>query len=292
MTNRAEGPVVVAVDGSEDGLRATRYGAMEASRGNRRLRLVHALHETVPWAPDIPELAPEAMRATAEAFLVDAERAAREVGGAKLDIDTEVMRGPRAKALLDRTEDASLVVAGTRHSAWKRVVTGSTSVALAARADCPVVCVPEGWAADDPHGLVVAAVDGSPASKTVLEAAITHCERRGDALVVAHAWRPSVIYDGGSAATVETEWRRIAAAQLDRIVEEAQSAHPDVKMTSELRYEFPADALTRMSDAADLMVVGRHGHGGLLGINIGGTARALIRTGACPVEIVPTPDDW
>ncbi len=291
MTTLREGPVVVAVDGSDDARRAVRYGALEAQRSGQPLRLVHVIHETVPWTPAIPAYTHEALHAAGAEFLDDAVRIADELTGGAVEIDVVLVRGPRVTALLDKSEDASLLVAGTRHSAWKRVVTGSTSVGLAARADCPVVCVPEGWTSSG-RGHVFAAVDGSPASKQVLAAALAHCDLRGDDLTVVHAWRPSVIYDAGSAATIETEWRRIASAQLERMVEEAQAAHPNIKVSMDLMYESPADALTRVSPDADLMVVGRHGHGGLLGINIGGTARALIRTGACPVEVVPTPDDW
>lgn len=288
MTTRREGPVVVAVDGTEDGLRATRYAALEAQRTGRTLRLVHVLHDTVPWNPMFVAFPSEKMEAHGHELLDEAERVARETGGA--EVDRVLTEGARAVGLLHQIDDAALVVVGTRHSEFKRVFTGSTSVALAARAPCPVVCVPESWTAETPVGTVIAAVDGSPATEAVLAAGFDHAERRHSDVLVLHAWRPSVVYDKGSAATVESKWREIAQAQLEPVVEAAQAAYPDVKASLDLRYEFPADAMERVSGEAGLLVLGRHGHGGLFGHTIGGTARAMIRAGKCPVEIVPLPE--
>jgi hypothetical protein len=45
---RSAGPVVDAVDGTDDGARALRYGVDQARRFDRRLRLVHVPHQAVP----------------------------------------------------------------------------------------------------------------------------------------------------------------------------------------------------------------------------------------------------
>lgn len=289
MNTRLDGPVVVAVDGTEDAARAVAYGAREASRRGRALRLVHVLHESVAWTPAVPAFTHETLHAAGAACLEDAVTIAQELTGGELEIHLALERGPRVPVLLEHASDASLVVVGTRHATWKRVATGSTSVSLAARAMCPVVCVPGAWTPTLEHDRVLVGLDGSPVSQDVLATAYEEAESRAASLVVLHAWRPRMVYDATTARLVESEWRRLATLSLERMLDVQRAAHPDVKCSLELHHRPPADTLARATADTDLVVLGRRGHGGALGLHLGGIARTLIRTSSCPVEIVPVP---
>ena len=80
------GPILVAVDGTEDGDRALRFGVEEARRRSCGLRLVHVPHETIPMAPMLPLFAAStlheigALHAAALATLAWAGRLA-QLGG-------------------------------------------------------------------------------------------------------------------------------------------------------------------------------------------------------------------
>ena len=291
MITRLDGPVVVAVDGTEDAMRAVGYGALEASRQGRSLLLVHVLHETVAWTPAVPAFTHETLHAAGAAYLEDAVTVADELTDGDLDIQVKLEHGPRVPMLLEHATDASLVVVGTRHATWKRVATGSTSVSLAARAVCPVVCVPGAWSSSIVHGRVLVGLDGSTLSEDVLATAFEEAQSRGASLAVLHAWRPRMVYDATTALLVEGEWRRLATISLERMLDVQQAAHPDVKCSLELHHQPPADTLTRATADTDLVVLGRRGHGGALGLHLGGVARTLIRTSSCPVETVPVPQE-
>jgi nucleotide-binding universal stress UspA family protein len=282
--------VVVGVDGSDDSERATRYAVEEALRTQRRIRLVHVVPETVPMASMMPLYGSETLEAVGRRILGDAEALVLELCDEVLAVETVLAHGPRYGAILAHTQDAALVVLGRRPSMIARIRTGSTSSAIAARAECPVVTVPEEWTDAPRHGRVVAAVDGSTASKEVLRAGLAAAHERSAELVVLHAWRPMAPYEsalaGGRAADA---WQRQAEPVVWAMIAGLRAEHPDVEVQVELHYERTADALVAAGRTADLLVMGRRGDGPSFGISLGAKPRALLRAGVCPVEIVPVP---
>ncbi len=163
---------------------------------------------------------------------------------------------------------------------------------MAAKADCPVYCVPASWAPARTSHRIIAGVDGSGSSYQVLERAYAEADQRGASLTVVHAWRPSDIYDHAIGThQIETDWETCARRNLTELVAGRGERFPDLKVRLDLQYDWPATALERATKDADLVVLGQRGHGGPLGLAIGSTARALLRTGHCPVEIIPVEDE-
>ena len=78
-----------------------------------------------------------------------------------------------------------------------------------------------------------------------------------------------------------------AAEEMDKTLAPFREVHPDVPVQVDLRHEFAGPALVSATEEADLMVVGRRGHGAPFGVYLGSLARMLIREGACPVEVAP-----
>ena len=280
------GPVVVAVDGTADGVRALKYGVQQALRTGRRLRLVHVPHETMPMAPMVPLFAGEALHSIARHVLADAEEQATDLGAE--DVEAVVADGPRVPAILRHAGDAAVLVVGPRSSGLRRRLTGSTTTGVAHRATCPVVSVPAEWSPDVAGDGVVAAVDGSQHSATIIAAGLSAAHERGCGLTVVHAWRPSGQYD---AAIVERAmidpWRVQVTRELTRLSSALRAEYPDVPVKLRVEYHSTVPALVESSRHAELLVLGRRGRGAPFGLPLGSVARAMIGVAHCPVEVVP-----
>lgn len=288
QAGRRRDVIVVGVDGSADALRAVRYATEEIGRSGGRLRLVHVVPETVPMAALLPLRGADALVEVGQRLLAEAESLASLTLPDGEPVETVLAHGRRIDFLLAHSRDAGLVVLGRRPSLLAHIRTGSTTSAMAARADCPVVGVPDEWSQAPRHGRVVAAVDGSATTPAVLREGLRAAHDRHAMLVVLHAWRPLAPYESvlASAAAADT-WQRQAEPVLWAMVAGLRAPYQNVEVQVDLHYERTADALVAAGRSADLMVMGRHGGGPSLGMQLGATPRALLRAGVCPIEVVP-----
>jgi nucleotide-binding universal stress UspA family protein len=62
----------------------------------------------------------------------------------------------------------------------------------------------------------------------------------------------------------------------------------EVEWTVQPHYESASVALHTAAEAADLLVLGRHGHGPFHGLGLGSTVLTMLRTSPCPVMVVPS----
>jgi nucleotide-binding universal stress UspA family protein len=83
------------------------------------------------------------------------------------------------------------------------------------------------------------------------------------------------------------EWMASAGEEMDKTLAPFREVYPDVAVEVDLRHEYAGPALLAAAEEADLIVVGRRGHGAPLGIYLGSLARLLIREAKCPVEVTP-----
>lgn len=284
----ARAVIVVGTDGSTDSDRAIAYAVQQALRTGWSLRIVHVIPEAVPMTPMLPLFSADSLRAVGSEILGAAADLVRELSKDQVVAETVLAHGPRVPALLAHTYDAALIVLGRRSSTLARIRTGSTTAAVAGRADCPVVAVPEEWTSAPEHGHVVAAVDGTPASVDVVRTALGAAHERGADLVVVHAWRPLAPYDLAFGGAASEAWMRQAEPAVWSLVAGLRAEFPDVEVRVDVRYEHTVDALVDAGEEADLLVMGRRGEGAFLGSALGSKARTLLRAGVCPVEIVPT----
>jgi nucleotide-binding universal stress UspA family protein len=283
----APAPITVAVAGEERA--ALAYALSEARRTGSPVRLVHVI-EPVPM-PAMPVGPMVGFHDFERAGAQLLDRAVEELRSLDADVSVEssLRRGPVAPVLVAESRNSRLLVLQHRAlSRLARVFTGSTSTAVAARARCPVVSVPENWRTGDRQTVVVGVdPDGEPAH--ALAAAFVEAENRDAALLVLHAWRLAIQYAAlGGPTDVEQEWRQRSQLAVEQAVTRAGDGHPQVKTTIELPYVEPADAIERASEEADLLILGRRTRRGPL--RIGSVARALIRVSKCPVMVVPLPD--
>ncbi len=283
-------PVTVCVNG--DNHAALRFAVAEARRTDSSLRIVHAA-EFLPRPTSSPLIAAGAYSDVAHRVVARATAFVQDEFGNEpavaQGIEGFVLRGRPTRALLDESTSARCLVLEHRDlSRAARVLTGSTSIGVAARAECPVFSVPEGWT-ETQHGLVVVGVDERGGPVDVLREGLTQAAERGTPLTVLHAWRlPGAYTDLGDERMVEQAWRDGTLPELRAALARLADDFPTVKATIEMTYSFPVEALMSASEQADLLVLGRRARRGPL--RIGSLARSLVRVARCPVLVTPVPE--
>ncbi|MCQ9131684.1 universal stress protein [Streptomyces hilarionis] len=284
-------PLVVGVDGSDSSLEAVDWAVDEAARHHAPLRLLHASR----WEryeggrPSFTSGRPSEVVMADHIIASSAERA--RLRDPELKVSGEVLPDDAASALLDAAPASFALVTGSRgRSGTLGLLLGSVSLAVAARAACPVFVV----RGDEPsrqgsHGRIVVGVADSADGSAAVRFALREAEARGCALRAVRAWRrpahggrPPVADDAASA------YEEQAAALIgDALRDEAGRPRADVHREA---VEGPAHrVLLDASAGADLIVVGaprRHGH---FGLQFGRVVHVLLHHSSCPVAVVPQP---
>lgn len=281
-------PVVVGVDGLPASQGAISYAAVEAQRRGVGLRLVNVFPAMYPLAPIRP-IPSVSLEETGQAILRLASTWATSAAPG-LTVTTELVSGDRVECLVRAAESASLVVLGQGESRLPaRIWTGHTPIGVAARAACPVMCVPSAWNPDGPrHGRVVVGFKSVEQDAELLAAGFAQAAARDAELVVQHSWYIPIAYADPISAYVSGDaWREEFEAGIEGDVEGLRAAHPDVVVRIEALYDQPAHALVDASERADLLLLSRRTHGLTPRWHVGGTARALLRESRCPVQVIP-----
>ena len=138
---------------------------------------------------------------------------------------------------------------------------------------------------------IVVGVDGSPESHAALRWAISHAEGHRVAVRVVTAWSP---VRGSTFDTVHPENDPVpllaAETVLARAAAEAGVDVGDRTVGTARVPGHPAEVLVRESADADLLVVGTHGHGGIVGALRGSVSNYIAAHAACPVVLVRRPE--
>ncbi len=218
-------------------------------------------------------------------------------------VETQYWLGSPASQLVSASKDADLVVVGSRgRGRLLAGVLGSTSYAVAAHAQCPVVVVrgqdpdPSGASAPVPHPGpghdVVVGLDDSPSSERALEAAAEVAEREGAALHVVRIAQPASMeaWTYAETALAGTEVTHALRDHAERAVTEAtdrvRARHEGLQVTGEVLFGDPGQSLADLGATAGLIVVGSRGHGGFTGMLLGSVSHRVIHNARCPVMVV------
>lgn len=282
-------PVLAAVDGSKEALHAAEWGAHEARRHGVPLRLVHVMRDTVYVAGGmVPPPASLYSQRTRDAVHHLLDEACRHAQAACPDVvvDTQVLHGPVAPALIDLSAHARTLVLGVRGmGVVERVVVGSVAGHVVTHARCPVVVT---RSADAGLGdCIVAGVDGSPVSEEALALAFEQASWQGVPLRVVHAvdiGENLYLYasDAEHAEELRAEARLLVAEQLAG----HRERFPDVEVRLEVSDHPAVEALLDAAVGARLLVVGSHGRGAFRGMLLGSVSKAVVRHAPCPVAVV------
>lgn len=138
---------------------------------------------------------------------------------------------------------------------------------------------------------IVVAVDGSPASTVAAGWAAREAAMRNIPLTVVHAVStptatfPPVPYPESLVTSLEDEGKK-AIMHATKVAEDAMPADRAVPIGRKLVYAAPAPALLKMSDTAEMIVMGSSGRGLLARGLLGSVSSTVVRHANCPVAVV------
>ncbi len=305
--------IVVGVDGSDQSICALVWAAEEAQRRLTPLHVVTAYTVPVFAASSMDAgyatLDDSVIREGAEAVL---EQAVDKIAGYNLDVDSRVETGDAAGVLLELSEQAELIVVGTRgRGGFMGRLLGSVSSAVPAHAECPTVTIPLACAPrlgdldielprskeqavrpEDIEKVVVVGVDGSEQARNATLVAAEQAERLGYPLKLVCALPPFT----GSLAWVPAPLDREALyadirEQLDAGVAWIKSHFPNLHVIGEVQDGSPVELLIEASRRSELLVVGTRGRGGFAGMLLGSTSQGVLHHARGPVMVVPDRQD-
>lgn len=283
-------PVVVGVDGSYPAIRAARWAAAVAQRMAAPLKIVNAKpYLGRNFSDAIANLRAAqivAQEECADAILAAAEHAVR-ADHPDLAVTTERASQPADQALAELSRHARLVVLGCDEvSLGKAILIGSTTMAVATHAACPVVAFRGDLTAPSGQPVVVG-VDGDPSNHAALAAAFEFAQLFGVAVLAVHAWstrRPP----GDVTLPVMIDWKAIEDGEqthLEHTLAPWRQRYPDVPVSSVVDPDKPSRALMNHAADAQLAVVGSRGRNLLAGAVLGSTGLNLLHHSAVPVMI-------
>lgn len=129
---------------------------------------------------------------------------------------------------------------------------------------------------------IVVGVDGSQGSEDALRWAARYAELIGADLDALIAWSLPEIY-----AYASRDYAADARAALTRSVERALGPDGAEHVTLHVVEGHPATALTAHCPGAQMLVVGKHGHGGFVGMSLGSVSHHCVSHACCPTVVVP-----
>ena len=274
--------VVVGVDGSEQSEHALRWavGAAGARGATVRAVLVWSLLDQhreagVPFDPDYGER--EALEYL-HRFVADA------LGDGANAVEHEVVCDLPVEGLLGAAAGSELLVVGARGlGGFRDLLLGSVSRRVLEGSDVPVAVIRGPAPAS---GSVVVGADGSAESMGAVRWAADEAVRRGQELVVVHAWTvPWPIDAAGHAAVVG-----ICESQAERVLTEAVSvARREGLHVRPVLVQGGASAalLEAAGRDAELLVVSSRGRSGPLARLLGSVSHQLAHHAPVPLVVVP-----
>jgi len=282
--------IIVGVDGSSASDAAVSWAAHDAVIRGLPLTLMH-VHDPAARAWSQAKMLDEVagwQKAEGRGVLANASKIAHDItkDASQITIGGELQFSAPGPTLVDRSEDADLIVVGTDgRGALARGLLGSVSSGLVRHARCPVAVIHDGeppvpQPTDAP---VLVGVDGSSVSELATEIAFDEAARRGVGLIALHAWTTSELIElpGVDWPAVKTEEECLMSEALAGW----QERYPDVTMSKLLVCDQPARALVETSQSAQLVVVGSHGRNALTRTFLGSVSNAVVQSVRVPVIV-------
>lgn len=286
-------PIVVGIDGTKEAVDAARWAGGLAMRHGEPLRLVHAMTGVeeallVASAPEATEDVGEYPRALGHAVLQDAAEAVHaDYSG--LHLLRTLSQDSPADALIKHSHHARMVVTACPDvSASGAVLVGSTTLAVATHAACPVVAW-RGEAVTLNDRPVVVGVDEDHVSNEAIVTAfeLADCIGVGLTAVNAMSARRTV---GEVDIPYLVDWEALKDEARERLVDiVALVAHrwPNVAVSYAVEMGRASRVIVDCTASAQLVVVGSRGRGAVASALLGSTGLGLLHHAQVPVVICP-----
>ncbi|WP_255947439.1 universal stress protein [Streptomyces odontomachi] len=290
-------PIVVGVDGSDGSLRALDWALAEAQLRGAPLRLVH-VRQYAAWTR--PEALATSPQQPAD-DLVLARVLSSLTGRTHLpELDSSSLEGAPGAVLTEAGQSAQLLVLGSRgRGGFASLLLGSSGMAAARDAPCPVVVVPRpgrevpDTGPTEPGPRIVVGVSAETPDTDALSFACAEAARHVARLhvVCAYPW-PAYAWAGPGDFVPTPEDQEAAQAatadQLDEILGPYRASYPDVTIQPKVLPGDAAGHLVAASKDAVLVVVGRHRRRLLHPTRLlGSVTHAVLLHAAAPIAVVP-----
>ncbi|MEV6056595.1 universal stress protein [Streptomyces sp. NPDC052107] len=290
-------PVIAAVDGSDDSLRALEWAFDAARRRAATLRVVHVRQYAAWGQADVLVAAQPEVEGDPVLDDVRTRLAERGAGPA---VEYVAVEGVPGAVLPELGVDAQLLVLGSRgRGGFASLLLGSNGLAAARDAECPVVVVPRpdrqvhGGGPAEPGPRVVVGLHADSPDEATLALAFTEAALRGARVqvIAAYPWPVQTWSAPGQLvpsqidqSAVENETRALAEGFLAP----HRERHPEVRAEAEALPGDAAGHLVAASKDAELVVVGRHRRRLLAPARMmGSVTQAVLLHAASPIAVVP-----
>jgi len=275
--------ILVATDGSEYGAVATRFGIHLAQKLKARLSGLYVLDSRLLEGPLVADISgwigaqpvgthlsqfKELLQNRGETVLRAFQEECRSAG---IVPETSLQVGHPSRVILKQELKAELLIIGQKgeHAGVMGDMMGSNADRISRNSIKPCMIVGPSY---QPITNILAAYDGSPHSSQALQIAVELAESLSTRLhiltVCEHA-------DGNTAEQISQDGARIAAAHDVEAIAAIVEGHPKSAILEHGR-----------EIAADLTVVGAHGHGRIREMFLGSTTTHLITHTDIPVMLV------
>ncbi|MDO8389753.1 MAG: universal stress protein [Actinomycetota bacterium] len=137
------------------------------------------------------------------------------------------------------------------------------------------------------HKKILVGVDGSENSLRALRWALAEARVRGDAVELLHTWHfPYMADPTGMVPYPTTALEESGEAILAEALKAVEADTHGITITTCVVQGAGSAPLIEASSEADLLVIGRRGHGGFLTLVMGSVAQQVAAHAHCPVVVV------
>ncbi|MFI7742469.1 universal stress protein [Kocuria rhizosphaericola] len=136
---------------------------------------------------------------------------------------------------------------------------------------------------------IIVGVDGSDSSKEALREGARLAQALDAPLEAISCWHDPILYAATNRTIPELKpeaFRADSQRMLENTLEEVFGQDRPVQLSTRLLHGRPAELLVEESKNARMLVLGRRGVGGVLGMVLGSVSSALVAHAHCPVLIV------
>jgi nucleotide-binding universal stress UspA family protein len=241
--NTPQLPIVVGIDGSQAAIRAAEWAVDEAVSREVPLRLVEVIPQQVEPAP-LAAVGNVRMELEYGETALGIASAAVTASGQPVKVETAILRGDPATALIAESRDAEMVCVGsTGIGRFARALLGSTVAELADAAHCPVAIIRTQQSRPKPDSaMIVVAVNDSPGNDDIVEQAIREAQLRHAPVLALAVWRQDL--------------GEMPYDELDRRVRVWERRYPSVQFHARATRTGITDSLDTSDSRIQLAVIG------------------------------------